>query len=443
MKAQRNSSKWPTPPSPAGAPAHDHSLAESFALAARAVGQVTAGASLTAALAAVREPRSALRAATLDFSYKTLRAYGRVNAIADRLTGKPLLDRNLYGLILVALAELMARPQSAHTVVHQAVEAASLLGLAQARGLVNAVLRRYQREAEPLTASVQATERGRHCHPQWWIERLRRAYPDVWQDVLGQGNAHPPMTLRINVRKTTMQEYLSRLARAGIAARVLWDEAVMLEQPMRVEALPGFAEGEVSVQDAGAQHARRLLEVRDGMSVLDACAAPGGKAAHILEHANCRLTAVDASADRAGRISETLARLGLAAEVRVADSLTPESFAEGRLFDRILLDAPCTASGVVRRHPDIKWLRREADIAAFARFQESLLEALWRVLSPDGRLLYVTCSVFPEEGRLRADAFLGRHPEARSLPAAGLAGGQILPSAESDGFYYSLLQKSR
>jgi 16S rRNA (cytosine967-C5)-methyltransferase len=410
-------------------------------LAAGAVGAVSGGASLNAALASLPQSRPALRAAAQDHSYKALRAYGVVDVLVARLVGKPLDDAALRGLLLVSLAELLARPEAAHTVVNQAVEASASLGLSRARGLVNAVLRRYQRESAALLAELEATETGRYRHPQWWIDRLRAEYPGDWQAVLEQGNAHPPMTLRVNVRRTSVERYLSRLAEAGTGARALGGEAVLLERPMRVEALPGFAEGEVSVQDAAAQRTPRLLDVRDGMHVLDACAAPGGKAAHILELARCELVAVDASAERARRVSETLARLGLAAEVLTADSEQPETFAAGRRFDRVLLDAPCTASGVVSRHPDIKWLRRQSDIASFAATQRRLLEALWRVLEPDGKLLYVTCSVFPEENRLQVDAFLARHPDARSVPVAGA--GQILPCPASDGFYYALLEKRR
>jgi len=425
------------------APGFDHSLAESFALAARIISQVLGGASLTAALATQREDRAALRAAAQDLSYKALRAYGRVNALADRLTGRPLEDRPLYALLLAALAELVSGPGSAHSVVHQAVEAASLLERARARGLVNAVLRRYLREAEGLLQAVDSSEEGRYCHPRWWIGRLRAAYPGAYQEVLVRGNAHPPMTLRVNVRKTTTKGYLARLSEAGISARALWGEAIMLERPQRVDTLPGFAEGEASVQDAGAQHVPRLLDVHAGMRVLDACAAPGGKAAHLLERFDCRLMAVDSSRERVQRIAENLSRLGLRGEVRVGDSLRPESYSGGAPFERIVLDVPCTASGVVRRHPDIKWLRRESDIASFARTQQALLESLWRVLAPDGKLLYVTCSVFPEENRLQIEGFLARHAEARVLPVEGTEGGQILPGAESDGFYYALLQKNR
>jgi 16S rRNA (cytosine967-C5)-methyltransferase len=429
------------PRAPAQGQTQGHSLAEGLALAARVIGDVLRGASLNAALAGIREDRVGLRAAAQDLSYKALRAYGRVNALADRLTEKPVADGALYGLLLAALAELMSRPATAYAVVHQAVEAASLLDRARARGLINAVLRRYLREGQALLDRITATDEGRYCHPQWWIERLKAHYPDRFEPVLEQANLHPPMTLRVNVRKNSVAACLERLGAAGINATPLGGEAIRLARPQRVESLPGFVEGEISVQDAGAQHAPRLLDVRDGMSVLDACAAPGGKAAHILERSSCELLAVDASPERVRRIDGTLARLGLKAEVKIGDSLRPESYTGGRMFERILLDAPCTASGVVRRHPDIKWLRRETDIASFAARQALLLDALWRVLAADGKLLYVTCSVFPEENRLQADTFLARHADAQALPVDGIPGGQILPQADTDGFFYALLYK--
>jgi 16S rRNA (cytosine967-C5)-methyltransferase len=427
---------------PAGSPKPGHSLSESLALAAPVIGRVLDGASLNQALRLVKARSPSLRAAAQDLSYNALRGWGRIDVIAARLLDKPLADTALRGLLLASLAELFARPATAHTVVHQAVEAATLLGQPRARGLVNAVLRSYQRQAGALHAQIDATETGRYAHPQWWIDALKSAYPGQWQQILEAANVHPPMTLRVNSRRTTVADYLSRLGEAGIAARPLGGGAVTLEQPRPVDSIPGFAAGEVSVQDAGAQHAAVLLDVQAGMAVLDACAAPGGKTGHILELADCSLTAVDASTERARRIKENLSRLELLAEVRVGDSLHPESFVSaGAKFDRILLDAPCTASGVVRRHPDIRWLRREADLTSFARTQARMLDALWPLLRRDGKLLYTSCSVFPVENAMQIKEFLSRHAEARLLPLAGLADGQILPGADSDGFYYALLHK--
>ncbi len=421
------------------------SLAQAFAAAAEVIGRVLDGESLNTALGDLkyRAPSQALVAAAQDLCYNALRGYGVVDVALDRLLERPLTDSRLRGLLLAAFAELAARPQAAHAVVHQAVEAAVLLGHSRAKGLVNAVLRNFQRRMHQLLPEIEATEPGRYRHPQWWIDALRAAHPHGWEAALLDSNRHPPMVLRVNRRRLPASAYLEKLDRAAIPARALGEEAVLLEKPCRVERLPGFAVGEVSVQDAGAQRAAPLLDVRDGMRVLDACAAPGGKTGHLLELAQCELLAVDADGDRARRIAENLSRLGLAAKIVVGDCREPESFSEGRTFDRILLDAPCSASGVVRRHPDIRWLRRRADASGFAGTQAQLLEALWRVLAADGKLLYATCSVFPEENGGQVRAFLTRHPEAELLPIPGLDDGQILPGAHSDGFFYALLTKGR
>ena len=420
------------------------SLAESLAAAGRVIGRVLGGESLDAALIELkrRADALALMAAAQDLCYNALRGFGVIDVALERLLEKPLAAPALKGLLLAAIAELAARPQAAHAVVHQAVEAAVLLGEPRAKGLVNAVLRGFQRRADPLLAEIEATETGRYRHPQWWIEKVRAAYPDTWEAMLLESNRHPPMTLRVNRCRLSAKEYVDKLGRGGISARWLGAEAVVLEKPRRVALLPGFAEGDVSVQDAGAQQAAHFLAVRDGMRVLDACAAPGGKAGHILELADCDLTAVDIDSLRARRITENLSRLKLSARVVVGDCLNPDSsWDDKRPFDRILLDAPCSASGVVRRHPDIKWLRRPDDIGRFVRTQTEMLDAMWQVLVPNGKLLYATCSVFTEENDEQVRAFLQRHPEAVLLPLPGLADGQILPSADSDGFYYGLLKK--
>jgi 16S rRNA (cytosine967-C5)-methyltransferase len=419
------------------------SLAQAFVAAAGVVGRVSEGESLSVALADLKRtaPAQALAAAAQDLSYNALRSYGVVDVALERLLKKPLTDSPLRGLLLAAMAELAARPQSAHAVVHQAVEAAVLLGHSRAKNLVNAVMRSFQRRMGAMLPEIEATEPGRYRHPQWWIDALRSAYPGEWQTVLLESNRHPPMVLRVNRRRLSTHAYLDKLAQAGIPARPLGHEAVLLEKPSRVEKLPGFAAGEVSIQDAGAQRAARLLDPRDGMRVLDACAAPGGKTGHILELADCEVVAVDADRERTRRIAENLARLELSARVIVGDCRHPEDFWEGRPFDRILVDAPCSASGVVRRHPDIKWLRRRADALAFGRTQAQLLDALWPVLASDGKLLYATCSVFAEENSEQVRSFLIRHPEAEVLPLAGLGEGQILPNAETDGFFYALLRR--
>lgn len=427
----------------------NHTLAEAFAEAAQALGRVLSGRSLTEALSELRARVSvpALAAAAQDLCYNTLRGYGVVDVALERLLERPLAHLPLRGLLLAGLAELSARPKSAHAVVHQAVEAAVLLGQARAKGLVNAVMRNFQRRQSELTLEIEATEAGRYRHPQWWIDALREAYPRDWESALLESNRHPPMILRVNRRRLPVDAYLEKLGRAGLAARSVGQQAVWLEKPCRVERLPGFASGEVSVQDVGAQRAALLLDVRDGMRVLDACAAPGGKTGHLLELARCDLVAVDSDRERAGRIADNLSRLQVEARIVVADCREPHAFSEGVLFDRVLLDAPCSASGVVRRHPDVKWLRRESDVTEFAATQAQLLDALWQVLAPGGKLLYATCSVFPEENGAQLRRFLLRRPEAEALPLPKFPGwvdddrGQILPSAFSDGFYYALLKK--
>ena len=414
------------------------SLAEELAHAARRVASVLAGASLGAQPEAGEARR--LSPAARELARCALRAHGRVDALAARLLHKPLQNRELYALVLVSLARL-EEASASHTVVDQAVEAAALLGQARARGLVNAVLRNYLRRPAELDAAVAGNETGRYLHPVWWIERLKAAYPGRWAGILQQGNAAAPMTLRVNRRKTSVAEYGRRLADVGIASRPVGDWGLQLERPCPVSALPGFSRGEVSVQDAGAQLAASLLDVRDGMHVLDACSAPGGKAGHLLELADCKLTALELSPQRTRLVEESLQRLGFEARVVCGDAREAGQLFAGERFERILLDAPCSASGVVRRHPDIKWLRRPSDIGRFAIAQAELLEALWRVLAPDGKLLYATCSVFPEENGEQVRAFLGRHPDARRLPLSAVGDGQILPDAAHDGFYYALLAR--
>lgn len=410
-------------------------LAATLAAAAQAVAAVMAGRTPEAVLAGID---AALRPAALDLAYTTLRDCGRGDFLLGGLLERPLKDRSIHALLLVALARLERRPEDAHTLVDQAVHAAGK----HCKGLVNAVLRNFLRRRDALLAAADADPVAHWRHPQWWLDRLRAAYPDAWESIAAAGNTHPPMCLRINSRRPAGADYCAELAGAGIAARALSDTACLLARPVSVERIPGFASGQVSVQDWGAQHAAHLLDVHDGMRVLDACAAPGGKTAHLLELADIELTAVELDAGRAGRITENLARLGLAATVKVADASRPQDWWDGRPFDRILADVPCSASGVARRHPDIKWLRRGADVARFTQAQAAILTALWPILAPGGRMLYCTCSVFPEENAAQVRAFVTRHPDAFQLPP-GAAGNdlQLLPSPEHDGFYFALLGK--
>jgi len=416
--------------------ARSFSLAEDLADASRVIARVAAGESL-ATLRAARP----LRPAVLELVYGTLRDFAVGDLLIAALAHRSPADALVRALLAAALRALRAgRP--AHAVVSQAVDAAARLRRASAKGMVNAVLRSYLRDIPALESRLAQSDEGRYRHPQWWIDRLRTDHPGAWEGILAAGNAHPPMTLRVNTRRTSVADYLAMLAARGIDARQAGPHAVRLDTPRPVEVVPGFEAGLVSVQDAGAQLAAPLLDVASGERVLDACAAPGGKAAHLLELAAIDLTALDVDDGRLDRVRTSLARLGLAARVIAGDAATAASWWDGRPFRRILLDAPCTASGVVRRYPDIKWLRRAEDVAGFAALQTRLLAALWRLLEPGGKLLYATCSVFCEENGAVVAGFLERHPDAARLGAPGLEGGQLLPDAEHDGFYYALLRKS-
>ena len=418
-------------------------LAESLHAAAGLIAAVIAGRNFDTVLARAGLP-GPLRAATMDLAYSTLRAFGRGDFLLDRLLARAPKDAAVRGLLLVALARLEARPDEAHTTVDQAVTAAARLGKGQFKGLVNGVLRNFLRRRAELLALADADAVARWQHPAWWIARLQQDHPRHWESILAAGNSHPPLCLRVNWRRTSAIDYLAQLDAAGIAARALDDTAILLDKPVPVERIPGFGAGLCSVQDWGAQAAAGLLDVAAGMRVLDACAAPGGKAAHLLESADIELTALDADVMRAARIGDNLQRLGLAATVKVADARAVDDWWDGRAFERILADLPCSASGVVRRHPDAKWLRRESDVATFAATQQAIVDALWLTLAPGGKMLYATCSVFAQENARQVEAFLGRHADARQLKTqeATTSDAHFLPDAEHDGFYFALLQKA-
>lgn len=412
-------------------------LAPALAEAARATARVAAGRSL-------EEPseQDAARSAVLDLCYGTLRRYGRVQALARALSHKGDAAPQVQALLWCAFYALESGRYAAYTVVDQAVRACGLLEQWPARGYVNGVLRSYLRDRDALQRSVLADDEARYQHPRWWIEILQREQPQHWPSILDAGNGHPPMCLRVNRRRAQPAEYLAQLAAAGLPARSVGACALLLEQPVPVARLPGFAAGLVSVQDAGAQRCAPLLDLAPGQRVLDACAAPGGKCAHILESAEVEMTALDADPARAARIAPGLARLGLAANVLAADCTALDTWWDGRAFDRVLADVPCTGSGVARRHPDIKWLRRADDVRGFAQRQAAILDALWRVLAPGGKLLYVTCSVFRDENDAVLQAFGARAPRARRGRLPQGAAEQWLPCAEHDGFFYGLLEKA-
>jgi 16S rRNA (cytosine967-C5)-methyltransferase len=433
---------------------------------ADAVQAVRSGRSLTELLARVPPD---LRPGVQALAFHTLRWLGsatEARALLAPKTPPPAVD----ALLVTALALLWPGdppPYAEHTLVDQAV-AAMRLRAPPAVAFLNAVLRRFLREREAIVAAARHSPLGAYNHPLWWIERVKRDWPQVWAQLLAGANQRPPMTLRVNARRGTGASYVGGLAALGRHATLLDDppgtglgggQTVVLAQPCPVPQLPGFAEGEVSVQDAAAQRAARLLldgaELPPRARVLDACAAPGGKTAHLLELADLDLLALDSDPLRLARVQDNLNRLHLKAELKVGDGRFPKGWWDGRPFDAILLDAPCTASGIVRRHPDVRWLRRQEDIQALARIQAELLDALWPLLKPGGRLLFATCSIFPAEGRLQIDAFLQRLPAGSAL-LEPVSPGHLLPLPDNeqrgadgrsallqDGFFYALIRKIR
>jgi 16S rRNA (cytosine967-C5)-methyltransferase len=426
------------------------SLAFCLLGAARAVTQVRAGTALPQALAAVFQQTGApppARGAIQDIAYRSMRRLGRADALLARLASKPPTPPLLHSLLCCALALVsdtgdtpQQKPYEDFTLVDQAVTAAAAEPeIAAAKGMVNAVLRRFLREREPLLQEVLRQPAARWNYPAWWIDATRAAYPNAWQDILDTGNSLPPLTLRVNRRRTTPEDYLATLAAAGIAASFAGMDGVRLEQPLPVSQIPGFGDGLVSVQDAAAQLAAPLLDLQDGMRVLDACAAPGGKTGHILERAEVDLTALDNDPKRLDRIRENLHRLRLQARLIAGDAAS-QMWWDGKPYDRILADVPCTASGIMRRHPDIRWLRRKEDARRLSQLSARILDNLWQMLRPDGKLLFVTCSVWPEESELQAASFAERH-QALRLEAPG----QLLPVASGeqnhDGLFYALFQK--
>jgi 16S rRNA (cytosine967-C5)-methyltransferase len=410
------------------------SLAYALREAARIDAAVFAGQSLADNLLGSVE--LVARPAVQDLVYGSLRTCGRGDFFLSRLLERPLAAEEVRALLLVALYRLETRPDAAHTVVDQAVSAAGEILRGKFRGLVNGVLRSFLRQQEALIAALAADPVASNQHPGWWLAQLQAAWPDDWQRIVAAGNQAPPMALRVNRRRISRAEYHQELTTAGIAARPIGEDGLVLDKPQPVDRLPGFFDGLVSVQDPGAQRAAEILAPKPGSRVLDACAAPGGKTAHLLERADLELLALDLKPARCRRVEEGLGRLHLSARVKAADCVKLDSWWDGLPFDAVLADVPCTASGVVRRNPDAKWLRRPEDVASFARTQARILDALWQVVLPGGKLLYATCSVFPAENTVQIRHFLGRQTAARVIHEE-----QLLPDAERDGFYYCLLEK--
>lgn len=433
---------------------------------------VRSGRSMTAAL---EDIDATLRPGVQALGFHALRWLGRAEALRQQLAQRPP-PPEADALLCVALALACTESGSddaaaghppegdsprytAYTLVDQAVEAAKRdEATVHQASFINGCLRRFLRERDALMASTEKHPQAVWNHPQWWIDRVRKDHPDSWQAILHANNAKAPLILRVNTKKTTPAQYLTALAAMNIVATQVGPQGVMLATPSAVTALPGYVEGHFSVQDAAAQMAAPLL--LDGLApadgaplrLLDACAAPGGKTAHLLELADCEVTALDIDARRCERMAQNLQRLGLQADIRVGDAAHPDGWWDGRLYDGILLDAPCTASGIVRRHPDVRWLRRPTDIAQLAALQARLLETLWPLLRPGGRLLYCTCSVFRAEGEQQAQTFVTHHKDAHFMPSPG----HLLPQSgaretvfpdnlegEHDGFFYAVFEKRK
>jgi len=421
-------------------------------LAARVVQAVFAdGRSLTAALAAGPVARSPQRALVHELAYGTLRFMGQLRTIVQALADRPGTDDSVEALLCVALYQLLHTTAPAHAVVDGAVRATAGLKRSWARGFTNAILRKFLRGRDAVLATVSRDPVARFSYTRWWIDRVESDYGERYEAILDAGNARPPLTLRVNRRAMAQDRYLEVLIAHGIDAHAIGDAGVIVSPARPVPELPGYAEGAFSVQDAGAQYAAPLLGVEDGMRVLDACAAPGGKTTHLAELAAIDLVAIDIDGSRLDRVRQNLSRLGLAAHLAAADAANTQTWWDGRQFDRILIDAPCTASGVVRRHPDVKWLRRENDVVAFTEQQRKLLDALWPCLARGGRMLYATCSIFRAENGNNVDAFCERFSDAQREPItlsseADAENGQLLPAGPGaehnhDGFFYALLHK--
>ncbi len=416
---------------------------------------VRSGVSGTAALAQV-EP--VLRPAVQALTFEVLRSLARAEHLRRQLASRappPQADALLCVVLALGWRNQDA-PYTAFTLVNQAVEAAKRQPSTQAQaGFINACLRRFLRERDALVARSDTDPVAASNHPAWWIKRLKQDHPARWQDILQADNRHPPMTLRVNARRASPGAYLAQLQAAGIGGQVVGAQGVQLDQPVPVQLLPGFAQGEVSVQDAAAQMAAPLLlgasaHPAQRPRILDACAAPGGKTAHLLELCDADVLALDVDPQRCDRIRDTLVRLNLAARVVAGDAAQPDGWWDGVPFDAILLDAPCTASGIVRRHPDVPWLRRDTDVAQLSLIQARLLRSLWPLVRPGGHLLYCTCSVFRSEGQDQVETFLAHNTGARLLPSPG----HLLPQlpanrggvpdnhgGDHDGFFYALLEK--
>lgn len=422
-------------------------------LAAKTIQQVIGqGRSLSHILPAAQQSLSEKDSALLqELCFGVLRMLPQLEGLINKLIARPLSNKQrvIHFLIMVGLYQLIFTRIPAHAALAETVEGAVRLKHPALKGLINGVLRQFQRQQDTLIAEMQLGSQ-QHLHPQWLLERLQHAWPDNWQQIVDANNQRPPMWLRVNRQFHNRDSWLTLLRASGGEAEPHPEhhDAVRLVAPRPVCQLPGFDQGWVTVQDLSAQSCIALLEPKNGESILDLCAAPGGKTGHILEVApQAEVMAVDIDKQRLARIHENLARLGLSATVKIGDGRFPHQWCENIQFDRILLDAPCSATGVIRRHPDIKWLRRDSDIAALVLLQKEILDAIWPLLKPGGTLIYATCSVLPDENHQQVRAFLERHDDAQVEPLSSdntQLGWQIFPHPQGgDGFFYAKLMKNQ
>ena len=380
-------------------------------------------------------------------AYGAIRFLGENQFFIRKLINKKITNKKIEALLCVALFQLNHDQSTEFTVVNEAVKAAKFINKSWAGSFVNGVLRNFIRQKDNLKAELKNDGEAFYSYPLWWIKLIKQEYNKDWESILLNGNKHPPLTLRINVRKINLKQYEEKLKSESIEYRILGDIALELTQPIPVEKIPGFIDGEVSVQDFGAQLAAQLLDLKDGQVCLDACSAPGGKTGHMLEMADIELVSIDQEKDRLHKVKENLERLELHAHLKCADLTAIKSWWNEKLFDRILLDAPCSASGVVRRHVDIKWLRRSRDIDIFAKQQKIMLQAMWQLLKKGGKLLYATCSIFPDENQRVIDDFIKEHSDAKEVKWSvdskySKYENQLIPSENHDGFFYALFEKN-
>ena len=416
------------------------SLSQVQTLAAQTLAAVASGKNLSDELAHIIAQNPELTAQDKgmlqDIAYGCQRHLGSLKFMLGKMLNKPIDNEALQSYLLVALYQLNHTQNAPHAVVNEAVNHIAQIGHGQYRSFANAILRRFLREKDGLNKACRYDDVAKHNLPIWLQKTLQNQYPKHWHNIATAFQAHPPLTLRVNRRHANAEQYLALLHEAGLNGKILDDYAIRLAQAVPVAQLPRFAEGWASVQDFGAQQAAYLLNPQNGERILDACAAPGGKTGHILELADCDVTALDIAPQRLQRVQDNLARLRFQAALYCADAQNLSDWYNGEPFDAILADIPCTASGTIKRNPDIKWLRRPTDAYKTARQQEPMLDALWTTLKSGGRMLLATCSIFEEENQQQCHRFLNRHPDAQLRTEKIL-----IPSEKQDGFYYALIEK--